>query len=61
MELTRIGNSDRTYLEYITPLPEPEKKPEEEIVWEQQAFETQVELYNIRLLNAAVEFRNFMN
>jgi hypothetical protein len=52
---------DRTYLENITPIPEQEKKPEEEIVWEKKAFETQIELYNIRLLNGVVEFKNFMN
>lgn len=54
-------DGDRNFLQNITPIPEPEKKPEEEIVWEQKAFETQIELYNIRLLNAVVEFKNFMN
>lgn len=61
--LFEIGyNGDRSsFLEKITPIPKPATKPEEDIQWEQNPYETQIELYNIRLLNAVVEFRNFMN
>lgn len=55
-------NGDRSsFLEKITPIPEPETNPEEEIQWEDFSHEIQIELYNIRLLNTVVEFKSFMN
>jgi len=61
--LFEIGyRGDRTnFLKYITPIPESESKPEESIDWERKSVETKMELYNIRLLNATIEFINFMN
>lgn len=61
--LFEIGyDGDRSrFLERITLISEPAKKPEEDIQWEHEPYEVQIELYNIRLLNAVVEFRSFMN
>lgn len=60
--LFEIGyEGDRNYLERITPIPQPASRPEEDIQWEHNILEAQLELYNIRLLNAVVEFQSFMN
>lgn len=60
--LFEIGyEGERNFLERITPIPEPISKPEEDIQWEHNVFEAQLEFYNIRLLNTVVEFRSFMN
>ena len=61
--LFEIGyKGDRSnFLERITPIPEPEPKPEENVEWGHHVQETQLEQYNIRLLNSVIEFVNFMN
>lgn len=60
--LFEIGyEGERNFLERKSPIPEPATKPEEDIQWELHSYEAQMELYNIRLLNAVVEFINFMN
>ena len=61
--LFEIGyKGDRSnFLERITPIPEPEPKPEENVEWGHHVQETQLEQYNIRVLNGVIEFVNFMN
>lgn len=60
--LFEIGyEGDRNFLHQITPIPQPASRPEEDIQWEHSTFEAQLEVYNIKLLNAVVEFQSFMN
>jgi hypothetical protein len=51
----------REYLERITPIPEQVISSEDDIVWNQNTFEVKIEMYQIKLLNAEIQFLSFLN